>query len=168
MWLGAGLNYCRIRRVKCDEAKPACLKCKSTGRRCDGYSTSSPEGQDPPHSHFANNPTCRMSLEQNMASLCIRNRLLDFPGSKDEHRAIDFFYRQTAPILAGYFDSDFWRVTLPQAGCSEPCIQHAMIALASLQEHSDIEEPMISLREYIATSESSVCFDSGRATMQVN
>lgn len=27
----------RIRRVKCDETRPACLKCKSTGRDCDGY-----------------------------------------------------------------------------------------------------------------------------------
>jgi hypothetical protein len=27
----------RIRRIKCDERKPACLKCISTGRRCDGY-----------------------------------------------------------------------------------------------------------------------------------
>jgi hypothetical protein len=88
-----------------------------------------------------------MSLEQNIASLSIRNRLLDFPGSKDEHRSIDFFYRQTAPILAGYFDADFWRITLPQAGCSEPCIQHAMIALAALQESSDAHEPLISPRK---------------------
>ena len=28
---------CRIRHVKCDEEKPACLKCRSTGRTCDGY-----------------------------------------------------------------------------------------------------------------------------------
>ena len=27
----------RIRRVKCDESKPACHKCISTGRICDGY-----------------------------------------------------------------------------------------------------------------------------------
>jgi len=27
----------RIRRVKCDEARPACERCLSTGRTCDGY-----------------------------------------------------------------------------------------------------------------------------------
>jgi len=27
----------RIRHVKCDEEKPACLRCRSTGRVCDGY-----------------------------------------------------------------------------------------------------------------------------------
>lgn len=79
-----------------------------------------------------------------MAAISIRNRLLDFPGSKDEHRSIDFFYCQTAPILSGYLDADFWSGMLPQIGCSEPCIQHAMIALASLQEHSDAEGPLTS------------------------
>ncbi|EPE24511.1 Zn2/Cys6 DNA-binding protein [Glarea lozoyensis ATCC 20868] len=32
-----GCATCRIRRVKCDEAKPFCQKCVNTGRTCDGY-----------------------------------------------------------------------------------------------------------------------------------
>ncbi|KAI1805901.1 hypothetical protein F4811DRAFT_569698 [Daldinia bambusicola] len=32
-----------IRRVKCDETKPACTRCTSTGRKCDGY-----DGAPPP------------------------------------------------------------------------------------------------------------------------
>ena len=32
-----GCLTCKIRRVKCDEGKPACQKCTSTGRKCDGY-----------------------------------------------------------------------------------------------------------------------------------
>ncbi|WZH40674.1 uncharacterized protein QYS62_001612 [Fusarium acuminatum] len=32
-----GCKTCKIRRVKCDLAQPSCLKCKSTGRTCDGY-----------------------------------------------------------------------------------------------------------------------------------
>ncbi|KAK4500857.1 hypothetical protein PRZ48_009049 [Zasmidium cellare] len=31
------LRILRIRRVKCDETKPNCNKCVSTGRKCDGY-----------------------------------------------------------------------------------------------------------------------------------
>jgi hypothetical protein len=27
----------RIRRIKCDEGKPSCFRCTSTGRKCDGY-----------------------------------------------------------------------------------------------------------------------------------
>ncbi|KAF2025602.1 hypothetical protein EK21DRAFT_116615 [Setomelanomma holmii] len=32
-----GCRTCRIRKVKCDERKPACQKCSGTGRTCDGY-----------------------------------------------------------------------------------------------------------------------------------
>ncbi|KAL7629099.1 hypothetical protein AAE478_000617 [Parahypoxylon ruwenzoriense] len=31
-----------IRRVKCDETKPACTRCTSTGRKCDGYGGPAP------------------------------------------------------------------------------------------------------------------------------
>lgn len=42
------LKY-RIRRVKCDEQKPACLRCTSTGRTCDGYGGPvPPRKKDPP------------------------------------------------------------------------------------------------------------------------
>jgi hypothetical protein len=27
----------RLRRVKCDETKPSCLRCRNFGRKCDGY-----------------------------------------------------------------------------------------------------------------------------------
>ena len=30
---------CKIRRKKCDEQKPSCHRCVSTGRKCDGYAT---------------------------------------------------------------------------------------------------------------------------------
>ncbi|KAL2829505.1 hypothetical protein BDW59DRAFT_142169 [Aspergillus cavernicola] len=33
----SGCITCRIRRVKCDEGKPDCGRCRSTGRKCDGY-----------------------------------------------------------------------------------------------------------------------------------
>ncbi|KAF5578886.1 transcriptional regulatory moc3 [Fusarium pseudoanthophilum] len=32
-----GCATCRIRKIKCDEAKPFCEKCLKTGRKCDGY-----------------------------------------------------------------------------------------------------------------------------------
>ncbi|KZF18919.1 hypothetical protein L228DRAFT_251439 [Xylona heveae TC161] len=35
-----GCKTCKIRRVKCDLTRPSCLKCKSTGRTCDGYTES--------------------------------------------------------------------------------------------------------------------------------
>ncbi|KAI2613794.1 uncharacterized protein GGS25DRAFT_17386 [Hypoxylon fragiforme] len=37
-----GCITCKIRRVKCDETKPACTRCSSTGRKCDGYDGNAP------------------------------------------------------------------------------------------------------------------------------
>jgi hypothetical protein len=78
-----------------------------------------------------------------MTSLLLRDSLLDFKGSKLEHRHLDFFYSQTAPSLAGYFDSRFWSILVPQLACSEPSVQHAMIALASFHEHSNVEDTSV-------------------------
>jgi len=81
----------------------------------------------------------RSNLMQGMTSLLLRESLLQFKGTKVEHRHLDFFYSQTAPSLAGYFDSRFWSVLVPQLACSEPSVQHAMIALASFHEHCNTE-----------------------------
>ncbi|KAJ5970804.1 uncharacterized protein N7479_000722 [Penicillium vulpinum] len=35
--LKSGCITCKIRRIKCDEEKPHCRRCVSTGRKCDGY-----------------------------------------------------------------------------------------------------------------------------------
>ncbi|KAG5799035.1 hypothetical protein H9Q69_001975 [Fusarium xylarioides] len=34
---GNGCITCRIRRVKCDLAKPSCQRCLTSKRQCDGY-----------------------------------------------------------------------------------------------------------------------------------
>ncbi|XXG94225.1 hypothetical protein Hte_000479 [Hypoxylon texense] len=46
------IRILKIRRVKCDETKPACTRCTSTGRKCDGY-----DGQAPPRRKKAPPPT---------------------------------------------------------------------------------------------------------------
>lgn len=33
----SGCKLCRARRIKCDEAKPACMKCIKSKRQCPGY-----------------------------------------------------------------------------------------------------------------------------------
>ncbi|EPE34970.1 Zn2/Cys6 DNA-binding protein [Glarea lozoyensis ATCC 20868] len=37
-----GCQTCKIRRVKCDETKPACLRCVKFGHQCDGYINKNP------------------------------------------------------------------------------------------------------------------------------
>lgn len=59
---------------------------------------------------------------------------LNFSGSVQEHRSLDFFHARVATILSGYFDTTFWTHVVPRVGASEPSVKHAMIALASLYE----------------------------------
>ncbi|KAH6672648.1 hypothetical protein F5X68DRAFT_246886 [Plectosphaerella plurivora] len=33
----SGCKLCKARRIKCDEVKPFCMKCKKAGRQCPGY-----------------------------------------------------------------------------------------------------------------------------------
>ncbi|RKL28997.1 hypothetical protein BFJ72_g12221 [Fusarium proliferatum] len=57
-----GCATCRIRKIKCDEAKPFCDKCVKTGRKCDGYESvfrPFPSKQDAAasgHNHAEGNP----------------------------------------------------------------------------------------------------------------
>lgn len=60
----------RIRRKKCDETRPDCKRCTSTGRKCDGYNHNSSKRQKspktqlptPPDSHSSSPESIRESL----------------------------------------------------------------------------------------------------------
>ncbi|KAK7574804.1 hypothetical protein V3481_016776 [Fusarium oxysporum f. sp. vasinfectum] len=80
-----GCITCRIRRVKCDEDKPSCHRCTSTGRKCDGYdlATLAPSG--------------RLQLQPMVSG-----------GSDPESQAIYQFRTRIATLIASSFDADFW------------------------------------------------------------
>ncbi|RDW91639.1 hypothetical protein BP5796_02804 [Coleophoma crateriformis] len=139
----------RIRRVKCDETKPQCMRCTNTGRKCDGYPHAAALDQDKSHSpgnfpvpaSTSAHETPAPVLEFPSADpILLRHSLLDFQGTQIEHRYLDFFHSQTAPSLAGHFDGYFWTTIVPQIGCSEASVRHAMIALGSFHESFSLEE----------------------------
>lgn len=110
----------RIRKVKCDETKPFCLRCTKTGRRCDGYvdprvlagRRRSKDGG--PHDY-------------------VLGPLLEL-SAPEEKRAFYFFQHVTAKSISGDFDPVFWRVTVLQISQSEPAVRHAVLAVSSLHE----------------------------------
>jgi hypothetical protein len=115
----------RIRRVKCDETKPACQRCLSTGRACDGYGVWA--GWNRYTSSTNSNPNIR-----GPKSLTYHNMPVPLNGStKEELVYFDFFCRRTALKLPGVFESTFWEHLIFQASSSEPAVLHAVIALAS-------------------------------------
>ncbi|KAI1104985.1 hypothetical protein F4804DRAFT_351502 [Jackrogersella minutella] len=103
----------RIRKVKCDEAKPHCRRCASTGRRCDGY-------PPPPPS----------------ASLSWHRPRYMFPNVDDagERRAMQFFCQAAGPALSGPMDPYFWTHLVMQFSAFEPAVRHSVVAISSLYE----------------------------------
>lgn len=108
----------RIRHVKCDETKPECTKCKSTGRKCDGY---------------------------NVVQVCRRRRLpptvmmivhhgVSFQYGKPI--SCQYFHEVSIPALSNYNSASFWTTTVQQACVAEECIKELAIAIACLERYN--------------------------------
>lgn len=116
----------RIRKVKCDEAKPFCIRCTKTGRRCDGYLDAKSMAQRRRRSGVVHNNT--ISETQTPVTLFYEW------ASSDEKRSFHFFQHVTAPCLSADFDGAFWRVLVLQICQTEPAVKHAVLAVSSLHE----------------------------------
>jgi hypothetical protein len=109
--------------VKCDEAKPSCYLCISTGRKCDGYEP---------------NIEARQDISSVVLGALNQSPIAGFLETQNERRCFYFFRQNTAPQLSGFFGGDFWERLLLQAAFYEPSIRHAILALGSL--HAQVEE----------------------------
>lgn len=96
--------------MRCDEGKPACNKCLSTGRKCDGYDAIPSNVSSPVSLSLFSNVTPR------------------------EHRAFEYFLSCTAPELAGYFSREIYSTRVPKLSFSESPLWHIVIALSSVHE----------------------------------
>ncbi|WAO97384.1 Zn(2)-C6 fungal-type domain-containing protein [Fusarium falciforme] len=114
-----GCVTCKIRRVRCDEGKPECHRCLSTGRKCDGYAP-------------ASGSTKRDTADSHLAA---DSRLVLPPKNLEEIRSYRFFMEVTAPAIATTFDSEFWRLELPRICQSDPAIWHAAVSFGCVHEN---------------------------------
>ncbi|RAK95524.1 Zn(II)2Cys6 transcription factor domain-containing protein [Aspergillus ibericus CBS 121593] len=112
------------RRIKCGEEQPACLRCTSTGRQCEGYrDPAAPSPCLPARSNGSPRPLIPRPLNPFHPFAC-----------DQEHRSFQFFLERTVPQLAGDFECAFWGRLLLQSVHHEPVIRHATVALGSLHE----------------------------------
>lgn len=107
--------------MKCDEAKPSCHRCTSTGRTCDGYASASdvlskPSDRDP----------ISLALGLNVAVDAL------------EKRMFDFFRLRTTPCMSGYFNDHLWERLIFQVCQTEPVVRHAVTALGALHEERSL------------------------------
>ncbi|KAJ5774725.1 hypothetical protein N7457_009621 [Penicillium paradoxum] len=113
----SGCTTCKIRKVKCGEEKPSCLRCTSTGRKCD-YESGAISTPSPPQSLI---PT--LSSSPNSA--------------RRERRAFEYYFQHAAQYLSGGMNIDFWTSVVPQICRTEPAVWDAIITISTLFEYPD-------------------------------
>ncbi|PVH77255.1 hypothetical protein DL98DRAFT_463945 [Cadophora sp. DSE1049] len=128
-----GCQTCKIRRVKCDETKPSCLRCVRFGHQCDGYSNKSPSKpasskssrtlvpKSPTTSPLAPSPTKIYPSPT--------RQLFQTP---QEYQAFQTFCTRTSHELSSAFSTDLWTRLMLQACETSPSIRHAVIAIGAL------------------------------------
>ncbi|CAG7943486.1 unnamed protein product [Penicillium salamii] len=123
-----GCKTCKARRVKCDESRPACRRCVSTGRVCNGYGIWG--GGD------------SQSQIQCSQPLSIHRAPVPQGGlTSDEEISFDWFREKTTKQFAGVFTSDFWETLVFQASVQEPAVRHAVVALSAAHRSDDSRDP---------------------------
>ncbi|KAH7364718.1 hypothetical protein BKA65DRAFT_491923 [Rhexocercosporidium sp. MPI-PUGE-AT-0058] len=136
-----GCRTCKTRRVKCDESRPSCKNCCSTGRKCDGYgiwnavsipATTTRETTPPGISIYPQHGT---DIPQGTCNMTV---LVTLPKLNNEERlCFDYFRFKTIIKIPGGFYSYFWQNLVLQACISEPAVLHAAIALGSAHRIDD-------------------------------
>ncbi|KAJ5167321.1 transcriptional regulator family: Fungal Specific TF [Penicillium canariense] len=129
-----GCDTCKIRRVRCGEEKPRCVRCISTGRQCS-YGASS---------------LSKSTVPLNVAArtfACLHTHLTtSFPTWVEpqtgwrERRAFEFYFHQAGPSLSGDLDLYFWRGCVLQTCRQEPAVWDAIISLSALYERPPLLE----------------------------
>jgi hypothetical protein len=111
----------RVRRVKCDETKPICVRCGKNGRLCEGFGYSKPLLNHQGH--------------------CADHLSGISPGTiqtRDEYRHFEYFRHHALLHLTGFDNqSRFWNEIVLQLSEASPAVLHAVLALSALYEHLD-------------------------------
>ncbi|KIW18929.1 hypothetical protein PV08_03218 [Exophiala spinifera] len=139
--------YSWARRIKCDEGKPSCARCLSSGRKCGGY-----------HQHNHTLPELGTSWERHswqhswtplvMATAAEHAPLtkevhhyLTYPrllvfDSKVEGQSFDFFRSYSVPELTALFrvDEEFWHLSVLQLSMTQPAVRYAVTGLGALHQ----------------------------------
>ncbi|KAK7419780.1 hypothetical protein QQX98_003152 [Neonectria punicea] len=133
----SGCRTCKIRKVKCDEGRPACRRCISTGRVCDGYGIWGGGGSIYGH---------RQRLVRVSAAEVVSRppvSLFAFTSDPEEKGYFEWFRCRTATKLPASFVCEFWTSLLLTASSSEPAVLHAVLALGSVHKAGIINADLV-------------------------
>lgn len=114
----------RIRRVKCDETKPSCMRCMSTGRICDGYQS-------------LDSSNWEIATSNSMVSLYNPSSDPKLLGDTKAGPSLEFFRLETVVQFSSLFKSSFWEDVILRAAQNNDIIWHAVLAVGAA--HREIE-----------------------------
>ncbi|PWY79711.1 C6 zinc finger domain protein [Aspergillus heteromorphus CBS 117.55] len=123
-----GCRTCKVRRVKCDEGRPACTRCVSTGRVCDGYGIWGGGG------NAFGSRIPRAEAQQTALVTYSTPVPMDYVTA-DEGSYVEWFIQHAIFKIGGMFPSEFWNKLVIQALFQESAVRHAVLALSSAHRY---------------------------------
>ena len=149
-----GCLTCKIRRKKCDEEKPACRRCLSTGRKCDGYETTparKPDDKEESPVDSAIDVSSLTAIRSKSTSTRSsspeeKDKLLKLwrpPKSEifstdEDFYCFDFFRNRTSPEFAAYYDSSIWRTFMVRSCFLYPTVLQAAAAVGAVHRRFEL------------------------------
>ena len=120
----------RNRRVKCDEAKPKCLRCQKFGRgiRCEYPDLTKPKPVQKQSTSRTLVPKPTHPHQTSIHAVPSENMF----DNEQEFRSFRKFSQEMSRQLAGYFESGLWSRLVLQASEASPAVRHAVVAIGAL------------------------------------
>ncbi|KAH8650056.1 hypothetical protein BX600DRAFT_474016 [Xylariales sp. PMI_506] len=122
-----GCTTCKIRHKKCDESRPSCLQCSSTGRRCE-FSLEIVESAAAVLRPTSKQYHTLVYLDLPPSSLA--DHMARFTKFEADH--INYFRVNCTESWAKYFEDPIWENLVLQFAHIEPSIYHAALAISAL------------------------------------
>lgn len=122
----SGCKTCKIRRVKCDEGKPTCYRCKKFGIACDGYG-------DPLPLSRAAKPALLLPRNVPGSSFYTPSATVKF-DNQEEYQYFLYFREQVTLDLSGSMPETMWNKVIPRAIDSEPALRNLTIAVSAIHK----------------------------------
>lgn len=119
----------RIRRVKCDEEKPTCQRCRNFKIQCDGY----PTQPKPCYDRSIPEVPALLPKTASQPQILLEPSTLVFEDDTERQYFV-FFRDKTSFEMAPYFSSSSRQIMLQ--ACANPSIKHGVIAIAALHRTS--------------------------------
>ncbi|KAI4694175.1 uncharacterized protein J4E84_002757 [Alternaria hordeiaustralica] len=102
---------------KCDETKPVCSRCRSTGRTCEGYGLWGGGG----NTYVERYGRVSTSIQKPPTKIL----------GVEELRYLQLYRIRIVHTTSGWFASKFWNSIVLPAASSEPAVLHAAVALSA-------------------------------------